>query len=436
MDVALILLAVSLILFFGFFAEWIFKKISIPDVLFLIILGFILGPYVLNYVGPEDLLGAAPIFITFTLVFLIFDGAFNIRLSALVREFSQSFVLTLFNFIISTVVVSALVFVIAWAMKLNGFTWSIALLTGFLLGGVSSSFAIPVLKQMNISEKLYSLLTLESALTDVFCIVFSLTVIEAYKLGSLGLQGALTNLTAQFAVAGLVGLIGGVIWIILIIKVFKEHNYMMTIAYLLLIYFIAEFLKGNGAIAALFFGLMLKNSKQLSSILKGIVTTEAKKKKKALKGDLGVSVTTPSEEFFYHQISFFLKTFFFVYIGLLLDLSDWKALTIGIVLSVVIMIARSASNVLTRRMEPLNRTLVTSVFARGLAAAAIAQLAIIAEIPHAIFIAKITYVVITGTIILSSIKVFFVKRRLPEKNQVVEVHKKKRHHKKVQRHND
>jgi Kef-type K+ transport system membrane component KefB len=47
-DVTLILFGASLILFFGFFAGWVFKKISVPDVLFLIILGFVIGPNVLN----------------------------------------------------------------------------------------------------------------------------------------------------------------------------------------------------------------------------------------------------------------------------------------------------------------------------------------------------------------------------------------------------
>ncbi|MBU0457704.1 MAG: cation:proton antiporter [Nanoarchaeota archaeon] len=406
MDViTLTLLAISLILFFGFFAEFIFRKLSIPDVLFLIVLGFTLGPAGLNYVMPEDLIQIAPVFTTFTLLFLLFDGAFNIHLSSLIREFSKSLYLTLFNFFISTIVVTAV-------MKVSGFSFLISLLTGFMLGGVSSSFVIPILKQINVGEKIYSLLTLESALTDVFCIVFSLTVIEIFKLGGFGFRETLTQIASLFAVAGLIGLIGGIVWIILILRVFKEHNYVMAIAYLILIYVVTEFLNGNGAIAALFFGLILKNSKQLSSIIKGILTNKAKEKKKALKGELGVSVTTPSEEYFYHQISFLLKTFFFVYIGVLIDLSDWKALVIGGVISLLLMGSRMASLLLTKAMNPINKDLINSIFARGLAAAAIAQLAVQAGIPYADFIGKVTYVVITGTIILSSIKIFIVEHKM------------------------
>ena len=195
-----------------------------------------------------------------------------------------------------------------------------------------------------------------------------------------------------------------------------------------MIYVLTEFLGGNGAIAALFFGLVLKNSKQLSSIIKGILTRSSKDKKKALKGDLGVDITTPSEQYFYHQMSFFLKTFFFVYIGILIDLSDWKALLIGGIISVVLLASRFASLLVTKRLTKPDRALVNSIFARGLAAAAVAQLAMQMGVTGADFIAKVTYVVITGTIILSSIHVFVIQKRFSvfTEEVVEEVVKKKR----------
>ena len=90
-----------------------------------------------------------------------------------------------------------------------------------------------------------------------------------------------------------------------------------------------------------------------------------------------------------------------------------KALIVGVGLSLILMGSRAASLVLTKDYEPLNRSLVNSMFARGLAAAAIAQLAIQAGVPYADFIAKVTYVVITGTILLSSIRIFVLKRKMP-----------------------
>ena len=407
MDVVVLsLLAAGFILFFGSFAEFIFRKWNVPDVLFLILLGFIIGPSALGYVSASDLLVVAPIFTTFTLMFLLFDGAFNINLSSLLSEFSESMMLTMLNFFIS----SSVAFVVLMGF---GFSITSSLFAGFALGGVSSSFVIPILRQLKISGKLFSLLALESALTDVFCIVFSLAVLEFVQLGGASLQATFAQIIALFAVGAGVGLAAGVVWFFLQIKLFEEHNYMLTIAYLLVVYVLTEFLAGSGAIAALFFGLVLSNSKKLSSIFVGITSEKSKDKKTALRGDLGISITTRSEEHFYDQISFFLKTFFFVYIGILIDIADTRSLIIGGILSLAIMASRRVSNLLKTITNETNKGLINSVFARGLAAAAIAQIAISSNLAGAAELSSIIYITIAGTIILSSLSILFEQYKKP-----------------------
>ena len=374
----------------------------------MIVFGFALGPFGIKYVDPATLQTLAPVFTTFTLLFLLFDGAFNIDLTSLVKEFSHSFFLTSFSFFVSSILIMVV-------MLFVGFPWMLALLVRCILGGVSSAFVIPVLGQMNIPKKLYSLLALESALTDVFCIVFSLTIMEIMEFGNIAAKAVATQLVSLFAIAGLIGVLAGVLWIVLSIKVFKEHNYIMVIAYLIFLYVLTEFLGGNGAIATLFFGLMLKNSKQLTAILEGIVSRTSKKKKgRKAKAKGGVNVTTHSEQYFYHQISFFLKVLFFVYIGLLLDFSDIKAIIVGAILSVIILFSRMSSFVVVGKYPADQKKLINAIFARGLAAAAIAQLALEAGVPQAEFIVKVVFMVITGTILLSSIRVFMIKKLFPQ----------------------
>lgn len=403
-EVTSILLAVSFIIFFGFFAEFLFKKYHVPDVLLLIILGFIFGPHVLKYVTPEQFELFAPLFTTFALLFLLFDGAFNINLAAFARGLSYSFMLALFNFFISVIVVSVI-------MLAFGFGILVSLMTGFMLGGISSVFVIPLLKYMKAEENLYSVLTLESALSDVFTIVFALATIELITINVINFQTILSTIFSLFAVAGLIGIIGGILWILIVKKILKESFYMLTIAFVVLVYVITEFLHGNGAIAALFFGLVLRNSKLLTSIFKGIISRSEEDKKTAMKGELGVSVTTEEERLFYDQISFVLKTFFFVYIGVLINLSDIRILLLGLIIAVSILIARNASQLLTKRFVSFfDRELINSIFGRGLAAAAIAQIVILAGIPEAELISRIVYLVITFTIILSSVRIFIIKR--------------------------
>src|SRR3989344_5605947 len=279
---------------------------------------------------------------------------------------------------------------------LFGFGALYILLLGVILGGISSAFVIPIIQNLKIKKETYSILTLESAITDVLCIVFAITVMQIITLHTFSLEFVASTLASLFAVAGFFGVIAGTFWIVIISKVFKKNkSYMLTIAYLLLLYTVTEYLNGNGAIATLFFGLVLRNSKKLTSLIKGSHAT---------------SVITPTEELFYSQISFFLKTFFFVYIGVLLDFSDSTALMIGAIIAVVVMFLRTSSSILTRQLAPYDAKVVQSLFARGLAAAVLGQLAIQYHLQDAELLAKIIFSAIVFTIVLSSLKVFWVSR--------------------------
>ncbi len=403
------LLGVALILLFGYFAEFMFKKVNVPDVLFLILLGFVLGP-VLKYVTPEQIEGFAPFFTAFALLFVLFDGAFSIDFRSLAKGFSSSIVVTAFNFFVSTIVIAAVLMLINPLIeKFIGFSFTIpmAFLVGFALSGTSSSFVIPILKQLNVKGEIYSVLTIESALTDVFCIVFAFATMEIIKLASFNPQSVISNIASLFAVAGFIGIIAGIVWIVIVGKVLKHNkSYMATIAYLIMVYVVTEFLHGNGAIAALFFGLVLKNSKILTSSFERIMH----KGKKDIEKDFGFSVTSPEEQLFYAQISFFLKTFFFVYIGILFSYDNLWTLAIGLVLAFAVMLSRNLSGIVIKNFKESERKLVFAVFARGLAAAAIIQVIASQKIPNAEMITSIAYAFIIFTIILSSIRIFTLRR--------------------------
>ena len=384
------LLAISLIAIFGFISEALFRRTNIPDVIFLILFGFLIGPNGFGFTSPKELANIAPVCTTFTL---------------------SSLLLTVYNFVISTVVVGS-VFYYLHTFHFGGTTLIASMLIGFSLAGVSSSFVIPILSQIRVGGKLFSRLALESALTDVFCIVATLSVIEVYSTGIFGVQKTLTYLIELFAIAGFIGVLGGILWIV--IKVFEEQNYIITIAYLILVYLAAEYFGGNGPIAALFLGLILNNSKQLSSIKEGILSRSVSEKQKAIQGELGVEVTSANERRYYNLTSFFLKSMFFIYIGILFDITDKTALAVGAILSVLIMVTRTGSLFLTKGMAKQQRRLVNAVFARGLAAAVLIQAVVQANIPNAEYLSRVVYVVIIGTIILSSLKVFILRKKLTE----------------------
>ncbi|HYD02950.1 MAG TPA: cation:proton antiporter [Alphaproteobacteria bacterium] len=410
MNVISVLLGISVILFLGFFAEFLFKRFNLPDLLVLIATGFLIGPYVFNFVTPDQIIGFAPLFTTFTLLFLLYDGSFNISLESLAKGAIKSLQITMVNFTLSVIVVM----IIMWAF---GFDWMTALLVGFILGGACSAFTMPLLKQLKIEGETYPILALESALTDVFSIVFAFTVMQIMTINTLNFQVIFSSIASLFAVAGFIGILAGIVWIVLVMKIFKEHkSYMITIAYLILIYVLTEYLNGNGAIAALFFGLMLKNSKDITTLFsKLLYKGDDKKKQEELKQKYVIDVTNSEEEFFYSQISFFLKTFFFVYIGLLINFSDTRALIIGGIIALAIMATRQVNKYLTKRFSEFDQHVISGIYARGLASAAIAQVVVVKMIPRAQEIVSIVFAVILFTIVLSSANIYIVKSKQAKK---------------------
>lgn len=405
---------VSLIVIFGYIAEWVFRKINIPDILFLIVLGFLIGPNVFTIISPESLAQLAPLFTAFTLLFLMFEGALSIDLKSLAAGIGSGVSIGLFNFLLSALLISGIFYFLLHNL-------ATALMLGFSLGGITSAFVIPLLQQLKVEKKIYSVLTLESALTDVLALVLGITMMEIKTLNVINIQNVLSQISSMFAVAGIVGIAGGSLWIFLEYTgklIERDKNYLLTIAYLMVVYFITEYLGGNGAIAALFFGISLANSDILIFVGRRI----RKGKKKVIEESRQSKtrherVVSSQERRFFHEISFFLKTFFFVYIGLLLNLKDLKVIAVGLTIAVGLMLSRTLTSLLTRSYKKADRLLINALFPRGIAPVAIILIALERQLIDQQWIVDTVYFVITATIILSSLRVFFYRLRLKALNR-------------------
>ncbi len=409
MEVNYILFLVSLIVFLGYLAEWVFKKINVPDTLLLISVGFIIGPNVLNYIDPQALGAIAPLFTTFTLLFLMFDGSLYIDLRSFAKGIGSGISIGSTNFFVSSVVIAGIFYFLVQDTLL-------ALMLGFSLGGVSSAFIIPIIKQIKVDKQLYPVLTLESALTDVLSIVFALTMMELKILNVIDFKSVLSQIASKFFVAGMLGILAGCLWIFLEIKkiIEEDRNYMMTVFYVVLLYFITEYLGGNGAIAAMFFGIVIANSKIMLAMAQKFKRPVKKAKDETQEAETGriTCVVSQRERMFYQEISFFLKTFFFVYIGILLNVKNLIAVGIGLGIAVAVMLLRNISMLMTKSYKQSDRVLINSLFGRGIAPAAILLMAMEKQLLTDQTIIDTVYFIITATIILSSLRVFFYKREV------------------------
>ena len=398
---ATLLLALALVIILGKFAEFLFRKISIPDALILISIGILIGPFGLGwFTGISPII--ISIFTNFTLLFLLFDGALGMNFDSIVKGFAKGSFLTIFNYVISVVLITII-------MYLFGFELLLSLLVGFMLGGISSSFVIPLLKQIKVDQETYSQLTFESAMTDVLCIVSSLTLMNVMTLDTFSTRQTAMSLMTSISVAFFVGTIAAMIWLFIESKVFNsKSDYMLTMSVLILTSISTDYFGGHGALSALFFGLVLKNSKFITNMYMGLTSKEVKEKRKAIKGQLGVNALKPSEQLFYNQLSFFLKTVFFIYIGTLIDFSNCQYMIISAVVVIALLTGRLLSFFATRQQKSFDRRVVSSLIGRGLAAAALLQVAINMGIAGVDSVADIVNLVIAGSILASCLKLFVI----------------------------
>src|SRR3989338_903834 len=292
MSVDAIFAAAGIIIILGFLSDWIFSKTNIPDVLWLILIGVLLGP-ILQFVRPDSLGYAASIFTAFALLFILFEGGLHIRIKDLMRSMYGATTITVVNFVLTVLVITIIA---------KYFGWSLAnsLLLGTILGGTSSAVVVPIVKRLHMGKDNSLVLILESAFTDVLCIVATLTIIQIVKLQSINLGGVLNSLFGSFAIAIFVGGVTGFLWILLLERFeLLSKSYISTIGVLLIVFGLTEFAQSSGAIAGLTFGIVIGNSRKILSLAEGTIETDP---------------ISSSARAFFSQISFFVKTFFFVYI--------------------------------------------------------------------------------------------------------------------------
>lgn len=389
MAIETIFLGLGVILFIGFFGEIIFEKTKIPDVIWLMVIGIVLGSFT-GLVTSTDLVSIAPIFTTFALIFLLFEAGLNIDIMQFLKSLSQGSKLTITSFIFSFIAI----FLIGFMLQLGLYP---SLLLGTILAGVSSAVVLPIVKNLHMTSDTRLSLVFDSAFSDVLCILGTVTLLEIIVFQSADAGAIAGGLLSSFLIAIALGAALAFAWAKLIWKYFKSRGnfYVLTLAFMLILYSGTELLKANGAIACLVFGLFLGNSQKAAALLQE-------------KGN----VITKSGKEFYAEIAFFIKTFFFVYLGILIDFSDPWSFLWGFLILIGLYLARPFAVFLSfKRSTPVKDVRVTEVLVpKGLAAAVLVQLPIQAGVAGAEALVNICLAVILLSILASTVFTVLVQK--------------------------
>lgn len=356
--VTLALIISSVIIVIGFLSNWLFDRTGLPDMLFLIALGIVIGP-VLGVFKAEALFELAPYLVAIAVVFILFDGGLRMNLYQVFSESPRAALLATTGFVFSTVAIALVMHLIVRVPLLYG------VLFGSILGGSSSIVVVSLARRIEVSEKCSTVLTLESAITDILCIVVSLAVIGIITSPSGQAQYLEIGkeIAGKFSIGAVIGVIFGIIWLTLLKKVANiPYAYMLTLAVVLSAYSVSDVLGGSGALSALLFGIVLGNEKDILKIFK-------QESARGMIIDAGLKR-------FESEIAFLVRSFFFVYLGLITTVNDVGLIVFGAILSFLLLGVRYLTvRLATIRSELCEvRSIMSVVLTRGLAAAVLSTL--------------------------------------------------------------
>lgn len=383
------------------FNAW-FSRRRIPDVLLLMIIGILIGP-VAGWVSPADLVKIGPVFASLTLLFILFDSGLDMRLDTIRNYWTGVVQVTFLSFITAMATVTLLAY---YYVGLELFP---SLLLGSMVSGTAAAIVIPLIAQMRVSQKTRVVLTLESAISGVLCIVVALSFIEGFKMENITFGVVIGRVLASVFISLLLGAAGGIVWSSLMHRIRQLQNSMfLTPAFIFVIYGFTEAMGYSGALAALAFGLVMGNPDYFSpSFL-------SKFKLRPM------THLQENEKGFFKELVFILKTYFFVYIGICIPFTNTTVLLYGLVISAALFAVRFLLIAIVGRKNTADdRLTVSMMIPKGLVSAVLASMpeqvnieAGEAIIPGASTIKHVTYAVIFCSICICSILVLVTSKRL------------------------
>ena len=410
--------AIGSIIFIGFFGNVFFNRYKIPDVLILILLGMVIGPDILGnrfrLVTDQTMLDLdtfKDLFLSAALVIILFDGGLSLDVRTVFESMRLSAFMSVLTFIVEMVAIAAMLHFI---MDID---FMVSLVLGSIVGGTTGVVVIPLANKMRIRPQTKAMLIMESVITDVLVIVTTLTIISVIQIGEVSFLAVTRELAVKFLVGGGVGLVAGILWLFVLEKLHNQPlSYMITVAALFLVAGLVEVppISSSGAVAALLFGLVIGNRRFMRIRLSSL------------------SLTTLTEEHIHHfhtEITFFVRTFFFVYLGMSFRFGTFTDvhLVAGLLVISIIVLARRITSLMTWKIGDLEKEEANAVFSmmpKGLSAAVLATLPAVALAGTAVWqddygplFLNVTLLVILGTTALAPIFSFATEKGIHQRNR-------------------
>ncbi len=396
-DPTTIFAVAAAVILIGFVADIFFKRTGVPSVLFLILLGVMIGP-VLGLISQSLILPALSTIAELTLIMVLFYGGMDIKIKTLLQIGNRILVQVMIYVFTSAALIAI------FANYILGWGWIQSLIFGAILGGeLTPAVIVPVSRGLRLPEQTIAFLTLESALTVIFTVILFVTFIGLYQTGTLSLLSVASSLISSFSIGIVIGLGLALLWLFTLNYVKKyKYTYVLTVGLVLLTYVLTTVVGGSGLLSVLVFGVILGNNAFVGDLIKKSIDLDWLENRLAD---------------FQDEISFLLETIFFVFLGLIFSIAlnsvVFGILAGGAITLILVSTRALATTTSTFRSALSNdKKIITLICALGVTPATLAILSIGYGIPHAnSYVQLVTYVIIFTNIVTTLGAYLFARSR-------------------------
>ena len=386
------LLMMGLVIYAGVVGSWIYETRRIPDVLILILVGLLLGP-VLGFVPAATLAPWMPFVGSIALSLILFEGGLDLDFDQMLHRTGLAFTLATVTFFSSMAAVALLFHWLANA------PWDESILAGSVLGCVSSAVILPVTQKLRIPDEVKTALNLEAAFSDMWGVVITLVLLRVTGVG-FEPGHTINALIGSFTTAVIGAAVFGAAWLWALERLkASPFAYMMTLAAVFVLYGLTELVHGSGPVAVLSFGVILTNAPEIAAVFG-----------RKYKFTLDETIRR-----FNTEVTFFARTFYFVYLGLVVSLQTFDLRFAAAALAIVgaLLICRIAvvrgSSLVSPDERPFELGYI-AMLPRGLTSAVLAGMVFVAGRSNTGLILELTFVVILTTNLLMTLLVYRFER--------------------------
>jgi len=387
--VAQLLVVVAGLLIIGAVGESIFSRTGIPDVVWLVLAGIFAGP-IFEVISPKVLEPAVPFFGAIALTIILSGGARRLRLMDVAEAAPRALLLSLVGFLFSV----ASIYIYFWLVTELGFVKPLSpllwLTAGTIVGGNSALILMPTLAGAGAETRVSRLLEVESSGTDAFCIVMTMVLIDLLVTGSADLSRPFVALGREIGIGVVFGTVAAAVLIPGIPAMRdKPHGYTLFLSAELILYALTNLASGNGAMAVVTSAILTGNASTLVPKIIPGAHPEA-------------FAATEVSKVMQDQMTFLIKSFFFVLIGLMFPTSP-RLMALGALGAVVLLLFRiPAVKLSTARLglTPKQTRLLIIAMPRGLASGVLSTLpfeygiADTENLSHAVFALIVTSILL------------------------------------------